>query len=1297
MKKLYTSVIGLFCLLAFGGFYASGQTIFEQFSNSGVSFEGLYANPTNGYAIHGDFNEDGHEDLLIMGPNYNDFNTSFITILQNDGLGGFIRVNIVADGLCNGSIAVSRVGYREFLIAYQGGTAYPPSTSNAKAVVARIKYANDTRVRYTKLQELDYPLYNGDIQFIDINNDGQPDIIQQGGASKVYAYLNDGNYGFDLATDVSGLRGVVNGKSKVYDVNNDGLLDLVSIDERYRLFVYINNGDKTFTAQSIASDYSFKSSPAFELGDFNEDGNIDIVAFDYSSLTNTYSVAFFYSDDEGVFTQAAVNNHMGVADAAVAVSDLNNDGHLDVLYAGTNNKESKTDASGSTTKKAYVLWGDGTGSFTQHVKATPSGYSPDMSCLAPLAEGQYIAADFNGDGKDDIFALGHIGKDFPGKIPRKADLYVSSSIDWGEPVEPMVTKVWEEYDYQNVRLLDGRVKEAQDKEIAYLKTLDIHRLFANTLKYNKGITGYENYGGWEAGGYGCSFAHYMSAISFAYSATGDEELLEKVNQCIDIMIDCQAVMGDGFFSFADGTTWCFDRTAKEKTIVLGGWDENGHPWDVNGGGIYLYGHHKTYAGLRDAYLCTGREDARIAYLRYNDWLLMWMQNFDDANFQKILEAEHGGFVETLTDAYAMSGKQKYLDGAVRFTRNNFASTMSAGIDDLAGRHSNFHVPMALGSYVHYMYSNDNRSHLTGKNFFDIVLDHHTLVTGGNGNNERFATPDHHTHHLGTRSTESCSSYNMLKLAKRIFTVEDGAEYMDYYERTLYNHIMTTLSTHDDAGVTYYTGLWPGQFKMYDDLYNGFWCCVGTGMESHSKYVDAIYFHNEEGVLVNLFIPSTLNDPSTGMQLSMETTFPMEDEIRVTITDAGSFNGKLMFRYPQWAEKGSVKVTVNGGSKAINGQPGEIVSVTHSWSDGDVVAITIPCKLRLEDIPDDINVSALFFGPVLLAGDLGPVGQNDVGVSAPAEEIINPEPFKYFPSLIEDRDSLDNWIKRKEDAFEFITEGLETNYTFKPFYDTHHRRYSVYWKIANEEQLEKEKEIIPDRVITGESVSEETHNVDAVNSVTGWGVFNFWGNSYHSFRNASATGYVSYDFNLLDPVQYPDQQYYLEVTYFGSEPDGYGNFSMYADNTVFATQGSIAYLAPLDFAVRYYPISTELTNGKSSINIRFQGGLLSLYGLKITTTDDVVKRKKELDTPTGFDSPMALVNGLGINVWYAKNEVIIQDAEGFNLKIIDMNGRVLQHDTILRPDQRIPVNLKKGVYVAFCEKDKKAEAMKFIVD
>ena len=1281
-------------LTVLSGRAADTDPLFYKFPNSGVNFEALYSNPTDGTACVGDFNEDGKPDLIVMGPNYNEFNTSFVNLLLNNGDNTFTRHDLGLKGLNNGSIAFLRTAPGRYLLAIQGGQASPAAANNAIAYTAELRIDNG-KIVCSETQRLNYGLFDGDLLFVDFDSDGLKDLVQFGGSRRVYTYRNNNNTGFEFVSNVTGLKGTSKGKSQVYDINSDGKKDIVCIDQSYGLCVYLNNGNNGFTeVPPSLSDYGFKIKPRFEFGDFDKDGKIDLVAFDTHPTSGENRVVFLYGDGTGAFVPGEPNDFPGVNAAAIAVGDFNNDGNPDVLYAGENQKTLLSDPAAPYTKKAYILSGDGARGFTWHIKATPQRQNCDLFSLSPVGNGEYHLADFDGDGKDDLFAIGELGINVPGKLMRRTELFLSSlSYDFGTPIDkPLIKEEWQGFLYSQVRLGEGPLLQAMNKEITYLKSLDINRLFAATLSYNLGIGGHQPYGGWEAEGYGASFAHYLSAVSMAYAVTGDNELLERANRCVEIITASQDYMGDGFFAFKDGTTWGFDKMAKEKIITPYGWDENGHPWGNNGIGFPFYSHHKIFAALRDAYLYTDNEDARIGFIKFNEWLVKWMQNFDTENFQKMLESEHGGMVETLSDAYALSGKQKFLDAAVKFTRDNFAHTMSNNIDDLSGRHSNFHIPMALGASVHYLYSGDVRSGNTARNFFHMVHDHHTLCNGGNGNNERFGTPDLLTYRLGIRGPETCSSYNMLKLAKGLFCREGEVKYLDYYENTLYNHILAILSPRSDAGVCYYLSLKPGTFKMYDNLYNNFWCCVGTGMESHVKYADAIYFKNEKDLLVNLFTPSVLNWKEKGLKLKMETDFPATDRIVLHVEENTGFTGDVVVRYPLWAEKNSITIAVNGKNQPISASPGELIRIAHSWKTGDEIEITINCRLRLVDLPDDVNVSALFYGPILLAANVGEVGQSDVGESSPRSVITNPDPHPYFPSLKISRDKLDTFLEKKPGTLEFTTKGLETNYTLKPFYNTHHCRYNVYWKIGDDADLNKERELIADRVLTGVSESEQHHNVTASGSNTGWGSFNFWGPTYFRFRDAGTTGFISYDLNLLDTELPTDKQYYLQITYFGSEPSGYGNFRIYVDDSPVAYENSISYLAPLDFAQRYYPISRELTNGKKKITVKFSGGRLSLYGLKLTTTPNLVEAKKEEEQNTSIENPD--VEEFNIHVINRKLHVINQP--GSIIKLYSIEGHTLFVKECPDNHSVFELRVPDGIYIVQSELKERVIAKKIMV-
>lgn len=1296
MKKI---TFFFFCLLL-ANISVYGQEItdpiFYQYPNSGVNFEGLYANPANGTACIGDFNEDGYPDLIIMGPNYDEFSTSFVNLLLNNGDGTFKRINLNLNGMNNGSITYLKIASKQYILALQGGTASPASNTNAKAYTAELKIGTGGQVICNKKQDLANGLINGDILFVDVDGDGIKDLLQYGGSRKVYTYINNGANNFTLTDEVTGLTGTYRGKSVLYDVNKDGKEDVVTICQSGGLQVSLNSGNKSFTTTKVNSDYGFKTYPRLALGDFDKDGSVDIVAFDFASANTEYSVVFFYGDGTGAFTQTPENSFMGVGAAAIGVGDFNSDGNLDVLYAGENYKVNKTDANGKMSKKAYILLGDGNRNFTQHVKATDPGFSPDVFCLAPVANGEYHIADFDKDGKPDIFALGDMSELKGGKLMRRSDMFLSSlTYDFGAPVEETaIEQIWKGVSYKNVRLKDSRLKQAMDKHMVYLKSLDENRLLGQTLKYNLGITDYPNYGGWEDGGNGATFAHYLSAVSMGYAATGDPDLLRRANRIVEVITESQRVMGDGFFAFNDAPTWGFNKMAKEKIITPYGWDENGHPWGNNGIGFPWYAHHKIFAALRDAYIYTGNEDARITFIKFCDWAEMWIQNFTDENLQKMLESEHGGMVESFADAYALSGKTKFLDAARRFTRNNFAQAMSEGRDDLSGRHSNFHVPMVLGAAVHYLHSGDQRSGKAAHNFFEIVHDHHTLCNGGHGNNERFGTPDLLTYRLGQRGPETCSSYNMLKLAKELFCQEGKGEYLDYYENTMLNHILAILSPRADAGVCYHVNLKPGTFKMYDDLYANFWCCVGTGMESHMKYVDAIYFEAKEGVLVNIFTPSTIELADKGFKMSMDTDFPATDNITLTIDQNVSFDKYIFIRYPKWADPGSISIKINGNTTNFQALPGELIRLGKSWASGDKIEIIIPCKLRLVDLPDDVNVSALFYGPVLLGANFGEVGQSDIGNSAPTQEIKNPVPDAYFPSLAGSRKSLSSWIEKEAGTLKFKTKGLSENYNFEPFYDLHHCRYNVYWKVGDTADLEKERELVPDRVLTGVTASENLHNVLSSNSNTGASSFDFWGPTYNRFRDASSTGYIQYTLDLLDSELPDDKQYYLQLTYFGDEPNGYGNFWIYVDDERLSYQGSIARMARLDFAQRYYAIPRNMTDGKTKINVKFTGGRISLYGIKITTSDNLVEAKKEWNDGTSIGEN--IVDGDDFSIWYNNKHLNILGCRDSSVSIFNMSGQSFYNQKIMNDEECLDLPLSSGLYIVKLTSKKGVVSKKIIV-
>ncbi|MCF0197292.1 MAG: glycoside hydrolase family 127 protein, partial [Bacteroidaceae bacterium] len=704
------------------------DSVFCLLPHSEINLEALYSNPAHGAACVEDFNEDGYADILITGPCYDDMATAYVNLLINQEGKGFTRHALSLPAVSHGSICATRTASKRWLIAVQG------STDTEGTVPTGYVATLDARGRIpatTKKQTFHNSVCGGDILFVDYNGDSTPDLLQLGGDGTVIAYTGTSTNIFKQNENPTGLLGCTEGQCVAADMDGDGATDVVAIDQANGLVVYRNQQDGTFLPTPITASLNFQSKPRLAVADLDQDGRTDIVAFGKNAAA-LWSVGFYYQTGDHTFTEVIDKSHMGVEAAAVCVADFNADGRPDVLYSGYNERVTPTQKTVIACPKAYMLTGDGARRFTAHVKWNTPGNYPDIFTLATIREGRFLCADFDGDARPDVLAMGTFGTGMPGKLPRRAELYYSSrDASLGQPVRtPTVPNKWEAFSPSEVKIGAGRVKQTMDKEIAYIKSLDINRLFAATLEYNLHDASYKPYGGWEDGGYGCSFAHYTSALSYAYAQTGDTELLSRLQRAVDIMVESQRYNGDGFFAFKDGTTWAFDKQAKEKIITPYGWDENGHPWGNNDVGFPLYAHHKVLAALRDAYTVGGIEKAREGFLRFCDWFCMWTQNFDTENLNRMLESEHGGMAEVLTDAYTLSGKEKYLTTARRFLRDNFAETIAAGTDDLSGRHSNMYCPVAVGAAVHHMmagFGGGRKSILPGVSGLETIRYNHAFA------------------------------------------------------------------------------------------------------------------------------------------------------------------------------------------------------------------------------------------------------------------------------------------------------------------------------------------------------------------------------------------------------------------------------------------------------------------------------------------------------------------------------------------------------------------------------------------
>lgn len=596
------------------------------------------------------------------------------------------------------------------------------------------------------------------------------------------------------------------------------------------------------------------------------------------------------------------------------------------------------------------------------------------------------------------------------------------------------------FELDQVKLLDGPFKHAMDLNIESLLKYEPDRLLAK-FRIEAGLEAKaEHYHGWEDNTIsGHSLGHYLSACALMYKSTGDERFLERVNYIVDELSLCQEKDGEGFIgAFPDG------KRILEEEVKQG--DIRSKGFDLNGIWVPWYNEHKTMNGLRDAYLLCDNEKALKVDKKLGDWIGTMIGPMTTDHMQDMMDCEHGGINESLADLYALTGEQKYLDLSRRFHHKVILDSLALGIDILPGKHGNTQIPKLIGLAHRYEYTGDTLDRKAAEFFWDRVVNHHSYVTGGHGNHEYFGQPDELNNRLSQNTTETCNVYNMLKLSKHIFGWTAGANVADYYERALFNQILS--SQHPaDGRVIYNMSLEMGGHKVYQNP-EWFTCCVGTGMENHSKYSEAIYFHNDEELFVNQFIASELDWKEKGFILTQETDYPDEQETTLEFDCDEPVYLTLNIRYPYWAENG-VTVKINGKRWIVYNEPSSFIKIKRRWKDGDKVKINFPFSLRLEPMPDNENRVAILYGPLVLAGQLGP--ENDPDASS----------AMYVPVIMTNSRNPSEWLKEiygRENEFVMSGVGRPRDVELKPFYTTHEYRYSVYWDVFTEAEWEsKERE------------------------------------------------------------------------------------------------------------------------------------------------------------------------------------------------------------------------------------------------
>jgi hypothetical protein len=603
----------------------------------------------------------------------------------------------------------------------------------------------------------------------------------------------------------------------------------------------------------------------------------------------------------------------------------------------------------------------------------------------------------------------------------------------------------------SVRLTGGPLKTAQELDARYLLDLEPNRMLA-FLRQRAGLEPKAKpYGGWDGAGRqltGHIAGHYLSAVSLMWEATGDARFKERADYIVDELKAIQDAQGDGYLgALLDGQgvdgKLRFQDLCK-GIIKSGGFDLNGlwSPWYVE---------HKIFAGLRDAYRYTGNRTALDVETKFAGWVESIVSKLDDEQTQKMLATEFGGMNEVTADLYADTGDPRWLALSNKFEHRAMIDPLAAGQDILGGKHGNTQVPKMIGSLARYVYTGDETDHRAAVNFWDDVALHHSFATGGHGKNEYFSAADTFNEFIDGRTAETCNVYNMLKMTRTLFSVDPQIRYVDFHERALFNHILASQDP-EDGRVCYMVPVGRGVQHEYQDKFQDFTCCVGTGMESHALHAYGIYYESGDKLWVNLYAPSRANWENRGVQLEMSTDFPMGETASLKITAKSSTKFTLALRRPFWAGDGFF-VKVNGQSLKDLPKPDSYVEIARTWKSGDTVELLLPKTLRKEPLPDNPERFALLWGPLVLAGDLG-------AESFRERDGEGWKPGPPAPVLVASNQSVENWLKPvvgKPGTFLTSGVGLASDITFVPFFQLPRRKYAIYWDMFTPAEWKKKSE------------------------------------------------------------------------------------------------------------------------------------------------------------------------------------------------------------------------------------------------
>lgn len=599
------------------------------------------------------------------------------------------------------------------------------------------------------------------------------------------------------------------------------------------------------------------------------------------------------------------------------------------------------------------------------------------------------------------------------------------------------------FDMKDIRLLESPFTENRKRDSDWILSLSTKRLL-HSFRNSAGVfSGYE--GGYEAikklGGWesldcdlrGHTTGHILSALSYLYASTGDEVYKLKSDSIVSGLAEVQNTL-----------------IANGQKGYLSAYPENLINRNIAGQSVWApwYTLHKIYSGLIDQYLYCDNQQALDVVIKTAEWAYNKLSPLSEEDRRRMIRNEFGGVNASFYNLYSITGNPNHQKLAEFFYHNDVLDPLMEGNQDLYMKHANTFIPKLIGESRNYELNANERSRKMTEFFWQTVTDHQTYCTGGNSHKEKFIHTDKISENLTGYTQETCNTNNMLKLTRHLFCWNTDPKYADFYERALYNHILGQQDPQSGM-VAYFLPLLPGAHKVYSTYDQSFWCCVGTGFENHAKYNEAIYYHADNGLYVNLFIPSELTWAEKGLTVRQETNFPEDGKVNLTIGAGKSVKMPLYLRYPEWAK--NVEVKVNGKKVSVKQKPSTYIVVDRTWKDGDKVEINYPMTLHVCEANDNPDKFAIMYGPLVLAGAMG-----TEGMESPAP-FSNPNvrndyytydykvPANLKTSLKIDKKNPGQYIKQS-DSDKLVFNVVNENVRLEPIHKIHRQRYVVYWDL-----------------------------------------------------------------------------------------------------------------------------------------------------------------------------------------------------------------------------------------------------------